>query len=962
MNQRTLSLWVACALALAGCVVDSGGGSSTDTGMAEPDSTPQIVDAERNDVAPPPDGGEVDVGMDEPDGEVDPMMDMTMGSGGMDEDMTVVDPDMGIPDMALPLEIDSCDAACDRYTACDRDVDRFGGPDECRAECARLTRNGPETAAPWWNCLEVEECQLLHLCPLPQVAALTCGEVCQLAEDCEIPIAFIDCEGECESEEEPFQRCAESLFGECRNDEFAACLARDVYPGCQQFCDTAVGCNVVRPEGCVTDCVGQLASGDGLAGLNMNRTIQCTNLAAMDCEAIDRCVQPYRFEPEPPINEEQFCAAYNTCNFGGFAIDCNAMYARLRPSGFETLRCFMNGAVNNCPDNGTFQLQDLCEGERGRLIGEACSRFCGARNVCGDLEGGPGEVAVCTTECREGFTEDPDVNERLAGQIICNGQPNCGDFAACRETASPEGQCQRVCAALDGCGLGAEDCVETCDESWPRDRHALYRECIAAAGDDCDAVGACALRPAVPCQAACERMGECGFGGPRCAAVCDDAHVEQPVTMALQVGCVLSAEVCTPEGDALSVQACLEDPEAVGRGCLNYCREELECNVAADLSECLTQCVGGYDDREALRYAAAEACLEMAPADAACEVLTGCFPDEIEVDCEAHCQRLTDCLVPAEDCAAACAAAPDPDQAGCIVDALRTGEECRGVAACAEFVPDPASENCARTCEIRDECDRTVDAFLCERACTPDPAALPIHLACLEASVCGEEAGCLELGPEPLEDCQEPCATGLACGAFDDLAACLATCTGQQATPRGDTYLERLGQCLAAAREADPCDVEVASGCFSPILCVGLPDVLVIGPNGGEVNYDTTGRDSVGGGGCGGGGPQQVVVISVAQRALVTMSIVNSNYDPLIHLRSECDDPASEIACNDDFNGLESQISMNLDAGTYFLYLDGFFGREGSATLRVTMGPPGAGGDNPNRPVPQPEPVPFPPG
>jgi hypothetical protein len=190
----------------------------------------------------------------------------------------------------------------------------------------------------------------------------------------------------------------------------------------------------------------------------------------------------------------------------------------------------------------------------------------------------------------------------------------------------------------------------------------------------------------------------------------------------------------------------------------------------------------------------------------------------------------------------------------------------------------------------------------------------------------------------------------------------LVTCTGQQATPRGDTYLDRLGACLAVARDADPCDAEVAASCFSPVLCVALPDVLVIGPGGGEVRYDTTGRDSVGRGQCGGGGPQQVVVISVAERALVTMSIVERSYDTLIHLRGECDDAESEIACNDDFGGLQSQISVNLDPGTYFLYLDGFAGRFGTGTLRVTMGAPGAGGNDPNRPVPQPEPVPFPPG
>jgi len=950
--------WALCALAFTGCVTPDSGSSdndddSSDMGMEVSDMGPQLVDAERNDMAPASDAGEADARM-ETDAETveDAATDMAPES-----DMAPIEPDMGSMDMAMPLSIDSCESACARYAECNRDVDRFGGPAECLAECGRLTRDGPEIAAGWWSCLEVEECGLLHLCPLPSVEPLGCAEVCQLTSDCAVEIDFIDCEGECERQEGSFQECAEQLFGECGNEDFLDCLARDVYSGCQSFCDAAVGCNVVRRDGCVSQCVGQLASGDPLGSVNMNRTLQCAAAADMDCEAMDRCIQPYRFEPEPPITVEAFCAAYNTCNFGGFAIDCDQMYQRLSPSGFEALRCFMDGAVNACPES-TFQLEDLCESERGRRIGEACGRYCAAQNACGNIEGGPGEVAECATLCAEGFSDDPDINERLAGQIICNAEPTCEAFETCRLAASPEGQCARHCASLDGCGLGVENCVAQCDLDWPRDRHALYRECVANAADDCDAVAACALRPSVPCGPACERINECGFGDPRCPAGCDDEHVANPVGVALQVGCVLSAEVCTPEGDALSVQACLEDAEAAGRGCLNYCRAEVECNVAADLSECLTQCVGGYEDREALRYAAAEGCLEQAASDAECDLLDACFVDEIAVDCEAHCQRLADCTVPAPDCVAACAEAPNPDVAGCVVDALRTGAECRGVAACMDYQPQAASVDCARSCEIREGCDRAVDSFLCERECTPDSPALPIQLACLEASVCGEEAGCLELGPDPLPECQEPCATGLACGAFEELDACLATCTGQRATPRGDSYFERLNGCLAAAREVDPCDAEVASACFSPVLCVTLPDVLVIGPNGGELDYDTTGRGTVGRGGCGGGGGQQVVVISVAARQMVTMTIVNSNYDPLIHLRSECDDAESEVACNDDSGGLNSQISQVLDPGTYFLYLDGFAGREGTGRLRVTMG---GGGGNPPQPGPRPEPEPFPP-
>ena len=104
--------------------------------------------------------------------------------------------------------------------------------------------------------------------------------------------------------------------------------------------------------------------------------------------------------------------------------------------------------------------------------------------------------------------------------------------------------------------------------------------------------------------------------------------------------------------------------------------------------------------------------------------------------------------------------------------------------------------------------------------------------------------------------------------------------------------------------------------------------------------YNTVGRQSVGRANCGGGGPQQVVVITVAVASTVDIVILDATYDPLIHLRRSCDDPASEIACNDDSNGLLSALrGQQLAPGTYFLYLDGFAGGQGSGTVEITIRP-----------------------
>ena len=69
-------------------------------------------------------------------------------------------------------------------------------------------------------------------------------------------------------------------------------------------------------------------------------------------------------------------------------------------------------------------------------------------------------------------------------------------------------------------------------------------------------------------------------------------------------------------------------------------------------------------------------------------------------------------------------------------------------------------------------------------------------------------------------------------------------------------------------------------------------------------------------------------------------------------LRSECDSLESEIDCDDDGVGLNSRIpdpgfgedpdaTIRMEPGTYFLYLDGFAGREGTGTVQISIQPLG---------------------
>ncbi|MEM9071671.1 MAG: serine protease [Myxococcota bacterium] len=63
-----------------------------------------------------------------------------------------------------------------------------------------------------------------------------------------------------------------------------------------------------------------------------------------------------------------------------------------------------------------------------------------------------------------------------------------------------------------------------------------------------------------------------------------------------------------------------------------------------------------------------------------------------------------------------------------------------------------------------------------------------------------------------------------------------------------------------------------------------------------------------------------------------------TGFDTTLYLRRECEDPASEIACDDDGGaGFDSLIERDLEAGTYFLFMDGFGSSAGDYELTLTF-------------------------
>ena len=571
-----------------------------------------------------------------------------------------------------------------------------GGRAKCLDTCGRITRDG-EAAEVWWQCLAEDACSLIHRCPVPSVQPLGCSEVCGLVESCTVGIEFADCEEEC-AEQSGIADCAEALTGQCQVDAFEECLARDVYSACGEYCSATIACNVAVAEGCARSCINTLLNGDGLAVANFQRTNACVQTAqrVMSCPQMDACLRPFSLEPASVPNQEQFCARYDGCDldYAGF-YDCMSAYDEARQVGDNYLVCLYDRLGQQCPDF-YFDIQDSCENADDRQRDEACVRYCEAVTACGE----DGDAAPnCLNECRQAMRDNPDAAERQLATLSCVDEQTCEAFNQCVANDSPAGQCERFCSSRAACGDIEESCLADCEASWPRDRHTAWRDCVTTAGDACDQVNACTLADTVPCDAYCTTLEGCGnvvdFGDD-CRARCDDLQFADPDEGALFVGCTIAAaNQCEGQEPIFSVESCPFDPSVMGMDCLNFCRLETDCDPFADLAACFSSCRAGLQGLTGLIYAQSRDCLAAKAKTAACNELAECTADAGQVDCEAHCQQLSDCRVDRVMCVEECGAQPPIDEVVCVLGAQRTGQQCRGIAGCAGVDAPMVSETCS---------------------------------------------------------------------------------------------------------------------------------------------------------------------------------------------------------------------------------------------------------------------------
>jgi cysteine-rich repeat protein len=109
-------------------------------------------------------------------------------------------------------------------------------------------------------------------------------------------------------------------------------------------------------------------------------------------------------------------------------------------------------------------------------------------------------------------------------------------------------------------------------------------------------------------------------------------------------------------------------------------------------------------------------------------------------------------------------------------------------------------------------------------------------------------------------------------------------------------------------------------------------------PRTASVSGSTTSKINHYGSVCGGSGEDAVYVVTPDVTGLLTATVL-SDYDAVLYARSACDDPTSELDCDDiSASGGGDQISFQVAAQTpYFIFVDGYGALDGNFTLDIVV-------------------------
>jgi hypothetical protein len=126
-----------------------------------------------------------------------------------------------------------------------------------------------------------------------------------------------------------------------------------------------------------------------------------------------------------------------------------------------------------------------------------------------------------------------------------------------------------------------------------------------------------------------------------------------------------------------------------------------------------------------------------------------------------------------------------------------------------------------------------------------------------------------------------------------------------------------------------PADPECsAAGGSAEVARCDAAEVVELGQAGGRLSLNTTGAgDNYEGDACGStGAPERVVALTLRVPSRVALETDDSDDDTILYVRTDCDDIGTELDCDDDGAGNRlSRLEFDrLEAGTYFVFVDGF--------------------------------------
>jgi len=250
---------------------------------------------------------------------------------------------------------------------------------------------------------------------------------------------------------------------------------------------------------------------------------------------------------------------------------------------------------------------------------------------------------------------------------------------------------------------------------------------------------------------------------------------------------------------------------------------------------------------------------------------------------------------------------------------------------------------CTDACESHDECPGTMVCANLGPPDAPDLACIPMGL--LRQGITGDPCphgaiDCLSLlclqpvdeAPYCTVDCgvDAACPPGLSCDVVGDRSVCFVDvpcagdldCEADEICEAGDCVPAQCGVGLAC-----PAGQACLDGrCFEVVGTCDAPEAL-------ELDVPLEGDSSVlpatHGATCGGGGRgrEVVAVLRLDDAARVRLTTEGSAFDTVLHVRTDCADPDSEAACNDDDPelGLQSELVFDaVAAQDYYVFIDAF--------------------------------------